>query len=40
MVKWIGITLYNTFYGVTRDDLKTLSDTAKFLQTIFEKLDK
>ena len=40
MVKWIGITLYNTFYPVSKDDLKILSDTAKFLHEIFERLDQ
>ena len=40
LVKWISITLYNTFYTVKEDDLKLISDTAKFLHTIFEKLDK
>ena len=40
MVKWVGITLYNTFYPVSKDDLKILSDTAKFLHSIFERLDQ
>ena len=39
-VKWISITLYNTFFGVSRDDLKVLADTSLFLQSIHERLDK
>lgn len=40
LVKWIGITLYNTFYVVTGEDLTLLRDTSAFLHRIYERLDK
>jgi hypothetical protein len=40
LVKWIGITLYNTFYVVTCEDLTSLKDTSGFLHKIYERLDK
>ena len=36
----MGITLYNTFYVPTKEDLKLLHETSSFLHTIYERLDK
>lgn len=35
LIKWIGITLYNTFYVVNGDDLGLLRNTSLFLHSIY-----
>lgn len=40
LIKWIGITLYNTFYVPSKEDLRLLHETSSFLHTIYERLDK
>lgn len=40
LIKWIGITLYNTLYVPNREDLRVLHDTSTFLHSIYERLDK
>lgn len=39
LVKWITITLYNTLFPITEDDLLSIHDTSEFLRDIYFKLD-
>jgi hypothetical protein len=39
LIKWVGITLYGTFYPFSEDDLIALHETSEFLKEIYQKLD-
>lgn len=39
ITKWVSITLYNTLYPVSEDDLAAIHDTALYLREIHAKLD-
>lgn len=39
LVKWIGITLYSTFFPMSDEDLQAIFETSEFLKEIYGKLD-
>jgi|JI9StandDraft_1071089.scaffolds.fasta_scaffold371560_2 hypothetical protein len=39
MIRWVSISLYNSGYGVTEDDLKQLHITSDYLHKFLGKLD-
>lgn len=39
LLKWISITLYNTFYPVDEEDLNKIYGTSQFLASIHSKLE-